>query len=94
MATLWVQEYSSAGVRGTQIGKEPAITSQTVTFTSSTASSAFHPITKFVRVIADVDCHLAFGVSPTATSSGMKLMAGSAEYFGVRGGDKVAAVAV
>lgn len=88
MATLWITEYSDmpAGWKGSEIpiGMEPAVTAQTVTFTATSAgSNAFAPRTRYVRVISDADCHLKFGVSPTATTTDTKMIAGSPEYFGI-----------
>jgi hypothetical protein len=47
-------------------------------------------MTFFIRVYATDDCHLAFGVDPTATNNHMFLPGGSVEYFGIRKGDKLA----
>ena len=45
------------------------------------------------RVVADADCHLEVGGNPTATTgSVIKLTAGSAEYFGVTPGHKIAVI--
>ena len=47
-----------------------------------------------MRVVADADCHLEVGGNPTATTgSVVKLTAGSAEYFGVTAGHKIAVIA-
>jgi len=94
MATALVTEYKdlaedSAG-RVMQAGKEPAQTAQSVTYTTSTASSAFSGNTYLVRIIADADVHVSFGASPTATASSTRIPADTAEYFGVVPGQKVA----
>ena len=57
---------------------------------SSTQSTALSSETIIVRVVADVDCYLAFGDNPTATTSDLFLAAGSAEYFGVTPATKIA----
>jgi hypothetical protein len=49
--------------------QEPAVANQTVTFTTAVQSSAFNANTKFIRLIADAECHLLFGADPTATAS-------------------------
>lgn len=95
MSTLYVSEYVSLAQAQTGIamcGQEPCLVDQAVTFTTTTASSAFNAQTKFVRVTSDADCHIEFGTAPEATTSNKKMVAGQAEYFGVSGGHKVAAV--
>ena len=57
---------------------------------SSAQSAALGSETIIVRAIADVDCYLAFGANPTATTSDLFLAAGAAEYFGVTPGTKIA----
>lgn len=95
MATLLIQEYArlapDVNSHRIQAGEEPAETSQSVTYTTSTQSAAFGASTKLIRVIADADVHLAFGTSPTATAASMRVTADTAEYFGVVPGHKVAA---
>lgn len=95
MSILYVSEYitlaqSQAGIA--MCGQEPGLDQAPVTFTTTTQSAAFNAQAKFVRVYSDGDCHIAFGANPTATTSNKKLTAGQAEYFGVTGGHKVAAV--
>lgn len=65
--------------------------SQAVTFTTSAQSAAFAADTKFIRVVADAAAHIAVGDNPTATATSMFLPANSVEFFGVKGGDKIAA---
>lgn len=66
-------------------------TNQAVAFTtSSSQSSAFGAATRIVRLVATVDCHVAFGSNPTATTSSPLLPAGSVEYVAVTPGHKVA----
>lgn len=72
----------------------PALTpgdSQRVAVGSSSAqSTALSSETIIVRVVADVDCYLAFGANPTATNTDLFLAAGDTEYFGVTPGSKIA----
>lgn len=96
MATLFVCEYNveswSAPV-ALPASPEPAVATQKITFTTSTASAAFGATTRYVRVIADADFYFAFGAAPTAaTTSGAFMKANTVEYFRVNPGDKVAAV--
>ena len=70
-------------------------TCQKISFDSSTAcTNPLKDTTKIVRLISDQNCYVAFGSSPTATSSSMYLAAGIPEYFGVTPGDKIAALKV
>ena len=88
MATVIITE-GVAGMYGAQVMKPAA--SQLFSFTTSTQSAAFDEATRLVRVIADADVILEFGVNPTALATGIKVPAGTVEYFEVNPGDKVAA---
>ena len=90
MAKLWITEFDA--MPQAPLGKLPPVAAQVVTFTTTTQSSALNVNTRFVRVISDADCHIASAADPTATTSNMKIVAGSAEYFGVNAGYKIAAV--
>lgn len=100
MAKLHITEFSNlqnaVGVghaqESAQLPMLPPVAQQVVTFTTTTQSAALNSSTRFVRLIADADCHIEVGANPTATTSGMKLIAGAAEYFGVTPGHKIAAV--
>jgi len=87
MSTCLITE-GVAGSYGAQVMKPGA--TQSVTYTSSTASAAFDLSTRLVRIIADADVFLAFGAAPTATATAIKLVANTAEYFEVDAGFKVA----
>lgn len=60
---------------------------------SSAASAAFANGTRAVRLVADVDCLVAFGAAPTATVNSYPLKAGEKEDFWVETGHKVAVIA-
>lgn len=96
MSNLNVTEYAEIAKNSLSApiaaAKEPSITVQNVTFTTATPSSAFNADTRFVRVISDADCHVAFGSDPTATTSSTKLKADIEYYFGVTAGHKVSVV--
>lgn len=98
MSTLYITEYEELAKDGTgaviQAGKEPAITTQTVSFTGTAGvSAAFNARTNYVRLYADGAGFLLFGVSPTAvTASGTPIALTTAEYFGVIPAQKVSAV--
>lgn len=99
MAKLHISEFVALAPDGAafpavmQLPQLPPVAQQTVTFTTSTQSSALNASTRFVRVISDADCHIEVGANPTATTSSLKLMSGSAEYFGVTPGHKIAVIA-
>lgn len=96
MANMYITEYAELATdpngRPIPVGKEPAIAVQNVAFTTSTASAAFNGRTKFVRIYLSAAGHVAFGASPTADTDSTPMAATTAEYFGVVGGQKVAAV--
>lgn len=95
MAKAYISEYEQvpqqAGVL-IQCGYEPGITTQVVTFTTTTQSAAFNAKTKFIRVHVDAICSYAFGDDPTATTSTPRMAASQTEIFGVYPGQKVAFV--
>ncbi len=96
MATLYITEYETLapidhGIFAQCGYEDGGVTEQTVTYTTSTASTAFQDETRFVRVVADALAHVEFGSAPTATISNKPIQANVPEYFGVVGGQKVAA---
>jgi hypothetical protein len=73
----------------------PPLASQAVSISDTSAqSAAFAEHTRFIRISADVECAYKVGENPTATTSDAVLAADEIEYIGVRGGDKVALVAL
>jgi len=69
------------------------VTTQKVTSSgSSTQSSAFGSNIEYIRVIPSADCHIEFGVNPTATTSKIFLESKSSECFKVSEGEKVAVI--
>ena len=76
MATCLITEFKGVqvGEQGgeIQVAKSP-ITTQSVTFTTSTASAAFSAGCRVVRIIADAAVYLEFGEDPTATATAIKL---------------------
>lgn len=100
MANAYVTEYAelSRDIFGTGIaaGHEPSIRCQKVAFTGTAASSAaFNARTKFIRVQVDAIAHFkvdALGATTAATTDDTRLVAGSAEFFGVEAGGKISFV--
>ena len=74
------------------IAMRPITTQKVTSSGSSAASSAFGANVEYVRVIADADCHIEFGVAPTATNAKIFLEAKSSECFKVSPGEKVAVI--
>jgi len=70
------------------------LTTQTAAFTASSAAitNAVGSQVNKVRLLATQNCHIAFGASPTATTSDFYLPSGVVEYFTIKPGQKVAAI--
>ena len=86
MAILYVTEFSGMNhVDGKQpqVLTQPPVAEQTVSFTTTTQSSAFNAATRIVRIHTDSICSIAFGSNPTATTGKMRMVAGQTEYFAV-----------
>lgn len=74
MAKLHITEFSNlqnaVGVghaqESAQLPMLPPVAQQVVTFTTTTQSAALNASTRFVRLIADADCHIEVGANPTA----------------------------
>ncbi len=93
MATAWVTEYaglaSDSNGKIAPVGKEPAITTQTFSFTTHVESAAFNAKTTIVRVYCSASARLAFGAAPTAVAGSTPVAATTEFWAGVFGGDKV-----
>lgn len=88
MATANVMEFSDlsfdANNRVVPVGDLSLIVaSANVTYTTS-AQLTLNTKTRFVRIIADADVHVAEGTNPTATATSGRIEANVAEYFGVQ----------
>lgn len=96
-ATLYITEITSAPPTSVyyQAAKMPAVASQTVAISGSSAqSAAFSTTTGLIRIHTDAICNVVIGgTNPTATTSAMRLIAGQTEYFVVTAGDKLAVIA-
>ncbi len=77
-----------------QLGSLPVIrpgSTQKIAVSSTSAQS--EPADgNVVRLLATVDCHIAFGASPMADAGSLFLPANTPEYFACYGTDKVAVV--
>lgn len=92
-ADCYISEYSDIlqdpNGREVPVAGAP-ITTQRVTYTTSTQSSAFNARTRFIRIVCDAAAHFAFGANPTATANNPYVPANAPEYFGVTPGQEIA----
>lgn len=99
MSTMYISEYTNLAFdeRGNviQAGLEPSEAIQQITFTATSgASAAFGANTRFIRVSCDASAFLKFGVAPTSvTATDLPVQSNTPEFFGVKSGQKIAAVA-
>jgi hypothetical protein len=103
MATAWIREYSlvewSRGRTPDRevnpvdipVAAEPG-TDQTVTFTTTTQSTAFAADTSYIAITSSVPFHYKVGSNPTATTGSLRVAADVILHVGVKPGDKVAFV--
>jgi hypothetical protein len=93
MATAWVTEFEDAVSIGNYLlpcGKLPAITTQTVTFTTAAAvANGFNARTKFIRIYTSVDARFLVGDTPVAVAGNAPITAKMPEFFGVEPGKKI-----
>lgn len=101
MSTLNIRYYDGLAAapsgKGMPVGKEDDNTlGEDVAFSSGVPgeSAAFPSRARLVRVIVDADAYLEFGAAPAVAAGSLLLPAGSAEYFSVNPGDKVAVESV
>lgn len=99
MSSMYITEYKNLAFDENghviQVGLEPAEATQVVTFTATAgASAAFGQNTRFIRVSCDAAAFLAVGLAPVSvTATGTPVQANTPEYFGVKSGFKISAVA-
>ncbi len=92
MATLWITVFEASA----NVAVGAPIEEQQVTIGASSLSSAAidGSATQFrtARLMADADCHISWGESPTASTTTMPLGAENPEYIGIRGGDLIVVI--
>lgn len=86
-----ISEYRLVGVdstgRSVPVAVEPAVTTQTVTYTTSSESAALNESTRFIRIVCDAKAHFTISAAGTnATANSPYLSADTPEYFGVQAG--------
>jgi hypothetical protein len=92
MASLYLAEFGGLVKDKLAIPQTPPLAEQKLTIGAETDSVAFNPDTTVIRVHVDAICSIAFGASPTAAVTNMRLAANQTEYFGVRSGDKLSVI--
>ena len=76
-----------------QVAKYPAVTTQEITISGTSAqSAAFNAETRIIRICADANCPILVGSNPTALATSTRILADSAEYIEVPAGYKIAAI--
>lgn len=100
-STLFITEYSNLGYVGTNSNQlihapsaQSLLAEQAITVAgSSAASSAFNAATKFIEIVADVDCAIAFGpTAPTADATKHYIPAKSTRYYAVQPASFIAVI--
>lgn len=92
-STCNVTEFRLYAPSGVQVADlENLVTDQTPVTTSgsSAQSAAFNGDTKMIQVSCDTQSAMAYGSSPTATTSNMTIPVGVIIYWAVKSGQKVA----
>lgn len=93
-STCYIREYSELGTANSGVAGEPAIRTQSVTFTSSPGNSAaFLSNTRFIRVWCDAQASYDIGLAASAVNTMAPITASLPEYFGVKGGHRASFVA-
>lgn len=98
MAKVSISEYAYIGrdTAGSTIAAalEPAhrVHSLNLPATGPKRTEEFHPDTRYVRVVPDVNIYYAFGPDPLASPLHAILYAGQTEYFSVRPAAKFSAM--
>jgi hypothetical protein len=97
MATLYVAEFQDTAktmnTGSIQAPQHPPIAEHTLSIGgSSQVSNAFAAHARLIRVNTDAVCHVAIGADPTATTGSMRLAENQTEFFGVKGGHKIAVI--
>ncbi len=93
MSALTITEYANVLPNGIPV--EPAVATQSVTFTTvSTQSAAFDAKTRFVRLSSDAACTITFGTNPTAVTLTANKLPASTPSFHYVGNGAVLKVAV
>lgn len=100
MSTLYITEFSGLQTNPNRgeitAAVVPPLANQTVAIGGASGqSAAVNADTRLVRIVADANCHIAFGPDPVATTSMLRMTADAPEYFQVPMGSayKIAVIA-
>lgn len=70
----------------------PGATTKQAAGTSAATTAAFTTPTRCVRIASDVDCFIAVGPNPTATTSDMPVFSKQPEVIAIADGDKISVI--
>lgn len=95
MATLYIAEYATLPLMSggqAMIAPEPAVTTQTVTYSTSVQSAAFSAQTRYIAVTSPGIWSYTVDANPTATTSHFRVPADQILFMAVTPGHKIAAI--
>ena len=94
MATLWITEFPAVESSGPPVARYPSIRTQSVTIPgsgSATIPTPFGTSSYIGRILADVNCAIDVGASPTfAGGLGTPICANIPEYIAITPGHTLA----
>lgn len=93
VAQVYVTEHYDV-TSGAQLAQMPALTEYTLLIaTTVNTSPGFTVDTHIVRLVADIDCQIDIGVSPSLSSTSLLLKAALPECFKVTPGHRLGVIA-
>lgn len=93
MGTVNVAAFLMNDNRGIQTAHLPALLSENITSSASSAQSSEMPEkTELVRISSDVNIKVAFGENPTAVATDVRIIANTPEYFTIFPGYRIAVI--
>lgn len=93
MGTVNIAAFFVEDIPNIQVASAPELQSENVTSSASSAQSSAMPRnTEVVRIATDTTIRVSLGENPTATATGIRILANTSEYFAVKEGYKVAVI--
>ena len=93
MGTVNISAFYVKDNSGIQAANAPALLSENVTSSGTSAQSSAMPAgTEAVRIATNTTIRIVFGDNPTATAAGTRLLSDTCEYFTIKPGQKVAVI--
>lgn len=88
MATVNITEYKGQlkdhnGLAVAAIDLATALAGYDLVFAGATPSNPLNAQTSIIRLVTDTDCRVLYSTSEVAVTSGLILIAGIPEYFGI-----------